>query len=258
MSGKEKHRNLSMSRGADSWYKMIIEYDGSGFSGWQIQPEKRTIQGEIERALKILFKEDVRIRAAGRTDAGVHALGQVASFQGCFLGNESRLCRSLNGLLPPEIRIIDVVKKGAFFDARAHAIARTYRYQIGRYPQAVGRDYIWTPYASFTVEPMRKAADSLLGEHDFTSFCKADTPGDNLVSRVLDVQWLENSRMVIFEIKAIRFFHNMVRIIVGTLMDIGWGKRPVETVQSLLDARDRKQAGPTAPAKGLFLYTVHY
>lgn len=238
--------------------KLTLEYDGSDFSGWQLQPNCRTVQREIEIALKALIHEDVRVVGAGRTDAGVHALGQVVSFRTQNLLSLSAFERGLNVFLPEDVRVVRTEEMDRPFDARRHAVGRTYRYVISKQHRVVGRQYAWYPRMVVSLEPMRRAAEYLLGEHDFTSFCKSNSSSDNVVSRVSDVRWDETDEDLRFEITAVRFFRHMVRIIVGTLLEVGCGKISPEEIKEIIGARDRSRAGPTVPSRGLFLVRVDY
>ncbi|MBN2029775.1 tRNA pseudouridine(38-40) synthase TruA [bacterium] len=239
-------------------FKLVIEYDGSDFAGWQVQPNQRTVQGEIEKALKILTQKEVRVAGSGRTDAGVHALGQVVSFQVHSSLSFDELKKGLIGLLPKDISIVGMDELGEPFDARRDAISRTYRYVIARRSRAINRQYAWIPRITFSVESMQEASKYLVGEHDFTSFCKANGQTDNFISCVSDVHWQIDDGEIHFEITADRFFHHMVRSIVGTLMEVGRGKIAPEDFQQILKAKDRTCAGPTAPPQGLFLDHVEY
>lgn len=238
--------------------RLTVEYDGTEFSGWQVQPDCRTVQGEIERALKTLTREEVRVVGSGRTDAGVHALGQVVSFQSRSVLPLSTLEKGLNGLLPSDVRIIRAETPEEPFDARRDAVSRTYRYVLTKRPKAVGRQYAWYPRMVFSVGTMEQAAECLLGEHDFTSFCKSNGESENFPSRVTRVSWNEREDEICFEITALRFFHNMVRIIVGTLLEVGRGRISIEEFRDILEAKDRKRAGPTVPPQGLFLVRVDF
>ena len=238
--------------------KLTVEYDGSDFSGWQVQPAQRTVQGEIESALLKLVHEKIRIIGAGRTDAGVHALGQVVSFQ-CqkdlpLLAFE----KGLNVLLPEDIHIIAAEEADESFNARRSAVSRKYRYVLSKRPRAIGRQYAWYPGTKFSLEPMKRASKFLIGEHDFTSFCKSDSGYENFISHVLEIKWNITKEEISFEITAVRFFHKMIRIIMGTLLEVGRGKISPEQFLEIMEARDRTSAGPTVPPHGLFLVKVNY
>ncbi len=238
--------------------KLLLEYDGTPFSGWQVQPEQRTVQGEIEAALKKVTKENIRIIGAGRTDAGVHALGQTASFKTekdlPLLAYE----KGLNTFLPREIRILRAEEMYSGFDARRKAVSRTYRYVISKVERAIGHQYAWFPNFDFDMRPMKQASKILKGEHSFRSFCKGNGEGEDCISKVFRVHWEETDGEIRFEITAIRFFHNMIRIIIGTLMEVGRGKMHPRQFRTILESQDRTHAGPTVPPNGLFLVSVMY
>ncbi len=238
--------------------KLIVEYDGSDFAGFQIQPNQRTIQGEIEKALQVLTQEDIRVIGSGRTDAGVHALGQVVSFQLYSTLSLEQFQKGLNGLLPEDIHITDVSESPQRFNARQNAISRSYRYVLSKEYRAIKRQYVWCPRMEFFVEPMQQASKCLIGEHDFTSFCTANGDTDHFISKVSNASWKIIDDEIHFEITADRFYHHMVRSIVGTLVEVGRGKISPEDFHRILKAKNRSHAGPTAPPHGLFLVWVQY
>ena len=239
-------------------FKMVLEYDGTDFHGWQVQPGDRTIQGEVENALKRLTGETVRIAGAGRTDAGVHALGQVASFRsGCRFSPE-QLHRGLNGILPADVRILRVEPAERTFDARRNARLRVYRYSLAKKPQAVGRRYAWHPRGRFEAEPMIRASECLLGTHRWLAFCKKEPEERDYESELTAIRWETNGEALHFELSAVRFFHHMVRILMGTLLEVGRGKMTADRFRHILESQDRTLAGPTAPPHGLFLVRVEY
>jgi tRNA pseudouridine38-40 synthase len=239
-------------------YKLILEYDGSRFYGWQMQPGLRTVQGEVERALQILFREAIRVNVAGRTDTGVHALGQVINFRTAVEIPLSDIPRSLNGILPHDV----VVKKAELapldFHARYHARSRQYFYVLSRTPVAVGRHYAFFCKFPLDLDVMREASQYFLGEHDFRAFCDADTEDPHYLSNVEMLDWEDTDERIKLSIRANRFLRSMVRIILGTLIDIGRGKLAPQQVKEILESRRRTQAGFTAPPHGLFLEKVFY
>jgi tRNA pseudouridine38-40 synthase len=239
-------------------FKLVLEYDGSDFAGWQIQPNARTVQGELESALKNLTREEIRVTGAGRTDAGVHALGQVASFYSANRFEPGELRRALNANLPRDVRVREASNPGTPFDARRDARKRTYRYVISRTEPAVGRQYVYFPRRRFGVEPMILASECLVGLHRWDAFSRRDREEERYESEVHSIRWESEGDRVAFEITAVRFFHNMVRILVGTLLEVGWGRRNAEQFREILEKRDRTLAGPTAPPRGLFLVRVDY
>jgi len=239
-------------------FRLLVEYDGTDFCGWQIQPAGRTIQGELERALSIILREPVRLIGSGRTDAGTHALGQVAHFRTTTRLPSERLCRALNGLLPTDIAIHDVREAAAEFHARYSARRKRYRYRIHRGKAALTRRFVWCLHQSLDLEAMDAAASALLGRHAFGAFCKQDPVPANPVCTVYDIQLVARGREVILEIEADRFLRHMVRIIMGTLVEVGTHSRPADDIARLLDEGDRRAAGRTAPACGLCLLWVEY
>jgi tRNA pseudouridine38-40 synthase len=240
--------------------KMILEYDGSQFAGWQLQPNARTVQGELENALFSFIRSRIRTTGSGRTDAGVHAFGQVVSFRTDRILDSDVIGRALNALLPQDIRVLEVENMRSRFNARRDALNRTYRYVLWKKPRAVGRHYGWfsRQFIGLDMEAIVNASQRLIGEHDFSSFCKMDIETRSYVTRVTDVSWTTLEDEIRFEIKAIRFFHHMVRVLVGTLVQVGLGKITPEDFDAILQAQDRRRAGPTAPPHGLFFMKAEY
>lgn len=250
-----------MNKNTDNirYIKLLIEYEGTEFAGWQKQPNVRTVQEEIEKGLYELTGTKITVKSAGRTDAGVHALAQVVSFQTNSQLPITAFCKGLNRHLPQDVRINEAEERSEKFDARRDAVARTYRYIISTRQKVIGRRYCWYPQFNFLLDPIIKASEFLKGEHNYASFCKKnDEVNYNNISTVHTIQWDMQEDEVIFEITAIRFFHNMVRIIVGTLLEVGRGRFTPEDVKNILEAQNRKLAGPTVPPQGLFLVKVHY
>jgi tRNA pseudouridine38-40 synthase len=249
---------MNAADSASRFFKLVLEYDGTDFAGWQIQPDKRTVQGELELSLRTLTREQIRVTGAGRTDAGVHALGQVASFTSACGFGPSEITRALNAILPRDIRIREVLNPAAPFDARRDARKRTYRYVLARRPIAVGRQYAYYPRGRIDLDSMIRASECLMGWHRWDAFCKRDPDEERYESEVLSVRWENDADSVAFEITAVRFFHNMVRILVGTLLEVARGKRTAEQFRNVLEKRDRSLAGPTEPPQALFLVRVDY
>jgi tRNA pseudouridine38-40 synthase len=242
-------------------YRMTVEYDGTDFAGWQRQDNAPTVQATIEDALATMTGAPTAIRGAGRTDAGVHALGQVAHFDSDANIPPHGYARGLNSILPRTIAIRDVQPAAPDFDARFSAHQKLYRYSIwtaeSRSPL---RDrYVWHLRRKLAVDEMQRAADALVGKHDFAAFRAADCERKTTVRTVarLAIARPENE-LVTVEVEADAFLKNMVRIIVGTLVEVGYGKRGADDVQRILDGRDRRAAGVTAPAQGLVLVHVDY
>jgi tRNA pseudouridine38-40 synthase len=239
--------------------KLLIEYDGSDFVGWQIQPNGRSVQGELEKALSEILQESISTVAAGRTDAGVHARGQVASFKTSKSVVPELVQRGLNGLLPPQIVILSAERVPDSFHARYSAKSRSYSYHLGLKPTALQRDRCWYVGGyKISDELLQRCADLLPGEHDFASFCKVDTSVDHFRCTVEYAQWRRESAELVFAIRANRFLYGMVRAIVGTTVEVARGHRDFEQFPEILAAKDRTKAGSSAPAKGLFLEEIVY
>lgn len=188
----------------------------------------------------------------------MHALGQVASFQ---INRDLPITayeKGLNTVLPKEIRVLRAERVHSDFDARRDAVSRTYRYVLSKYEQAVGYQYAWFPGFQYNVNVMKKASRHLKGSHSFRSFCKDDGEGGDCISRVFRIHWEEWEKEIWFEITAVRFFHNMIRIILGTLLEVGRGKMSIQQFKNLIDQKNRTKAGPTVPPNGLFLVRVDY
>ncbi len=239
-------------------FKLVIEYDGTDFFGWQIQPGFRTVQGEIEKALLTLTGEKIRVTGGGRTDTGVHALGQTASFSCKSRFDAPVFYKALNGLLPKDIRIRSVEETDVGFNARRDAVSRMYRYVIAKRERAIGRKYAWYPRCQWDLDPMKRASEFLLGKHSWKAFCKVEEAEKKYESSVLHVRWVENSEELLFEMTAERFFHHMVRCIVGTLLEVGKHSLTPEQFQKILENEERHNAGPVVPPWGLFLVSVNY
>lgn len=241
-------------------YKLLIEYDGTNLHGWQSQPGVRSVQDEIEQALKVVVGERPKVVGSGRTDAGVHARGQVAHFCLPEAVDPWKLRGALNGLLPRSIRIIDLNEVANDFHARYSAIRRTYEYRVSLQPRALDAGTRWLLRGSPNFAEMNVAAKNLIGRHDFSAFCRARSETRNRICSVKEAAWHPEAREGdwVFRITADRFLHGMVRAIVGTLMDVAYGKRTVSDIERILASRDRKQAGQAAPARGLVLHEVEY
>ena len=240
---------------------MIVEYDGTAYSGWQIQNDVPTIQGEIENALRRITGQTLRVTGSGRTDAGVHALGQTAGFVCATKLSVQQLHKGLNSLLPPDIVIHSLEKVSASFHPRYDAISKVYRYRILNrpWPDAIGRQYCWYVRRRLDWDTMRIAVDHLVGNHDFKAFEGSGSPRASTIRHVLRTSVKQQELgFLIFEIEANGFLRFMVRNIVGTLVEVGLSKWSPSDFKRILASRDRNQAGPTAPPQGLFLVRVIY
>lgn len=243
-------------------YRLIIEYDGTPFVGWQIQAEGTSVQGALEQAVANLTREKAGIRGAGRTDAGVHARGQVAHFDIEKEWPADKIRDGLNFYLKPQpVVVLDAAQVPADFDARFSATARHYLYRIlaRRSPPALERNRVWwIPRTGLDAEAMRDAADVLVGRHDFTTFravqCQAKSPIRTLDK--LDVTTVDGEIRVAASARS--FLHNQVRSMVGSLKLVGEGKWTKDDLRGALEARDRTACGPVAPASGLYLMAVDY
>jgi tRNA pseudouridine38-40 synthase len=241
-------------------FKLTVEYDGTDYHGWQVQPNGVTIQAVLEDALHHMLGESTRVTAAGRTDAGVHACGQVVSFLLQRAVSRETLLRGLNALTPRDISITSVETVADDFDPRRAARSRVYAYRIWNAPWASpfwGR-YAWHVARPLHCQRMRAAAAYLVGEHDLTSFQAAGCDAEHPVRRVLRSELDRADHLITYTIEATAFLRHMVRNIVGTLVEVGLAERPVTDLPDLLAARDRTLAGRTAPARGLCLTQVKY
>lgn len=240
-------------------YRLVVEYDGTALHGWQIQPGARTVQGELEDAVARVFGAPCRVTAAGRTDAGVHAAGQVVSFHAERALPPEVVCRALNAHTARDLSVcaVDVVDDA--FDPRRHARSRRYVYRIWnrRVPSPFWRHYAWHIKPPLDLERMAHAAALLVGEHDFSSFRAAGCDAKHPVRRVLRSAVDADGALVRYEIEATAFLRHMVRNIIGTLVEVGLARRDAD-LRPLLAARDRGQAAATAPATGLCLVEVRY
>lgn len=244
--------------------RAIISYDGSGFSGYQVQPGKRTIQLELEQVLQVMHKGNVvKVVASGRTDAGVHATGQVLHFDSTLTLSMNSWRAALNVQLPGDIRVLSVEQVQDDFHARYNATGKTYRYiwSFNEVHSPFERNYtVHVDRYKPNVELMRKASLDLLGTHDFSSFCASKTNVKDFVRTVHSITFeVQNgSNQLHMIINGNGFLYNMVRIIAGTLWEIAIGKKSVEELREILASCDRTKAGKTAPAKGLYLENVQY
>lgn len=241
-------------------YKLVVEYDGTAYHGFQYQKGQATIQGELERALAAVLGQPLRVAGAGRTDAGVHALGQVVTFDGTVELAAPTLVRALNATLPRDIAVKHAEEVDTGFHARFSARSRTYRYRLLTTPT---RSPFWERYAYQVAKPldfdtMAAATAPLVGRHDFAAFSGAMPSDRPTMRRVRRAEWRRSGELVDFEIEADAFLPHMVRLIVGTLLRVGAGKLGPSEPAEMLARRDRARAGPAAPARGLYLVGITY
>jgi len=246
-------------------FKLVLSYDGSEFSGWQVQPDAPTIQGTLASAIGRITGEKVLPQGSGRTDAGVHALAQVATFATESPIPADNLVVALNDVLPPAVRILQAAEVPVDFHARKSARAKTYRYRMYRAaicPPFLAR-YVWHYPYPLKEEAIQEAAAFVVGEHDFTSFAAVDPergkeePVSN-VRTIFSSDWRRNGDEFAYTVRGSGFLHHMVRNLVGTFLLVGKGTLRPEDVRSILEARNRSAAGATAPASGLYLVEVEY
>jgi len=265
--------------------RLILSYDGSEFAGWQVQPGRATVQGALASAIGRLSRENVLPQGSGRTDAGVHALAQVASFATASAIPVENWMKALNDILPASIRVLELAEAAPDFHARKSAHAKTYRYRIYRgaiCPPFLAR-YVWHYPYPLEESAMVAGAGVIVGEHDFTSFAAVDperveglADGENLnhgghrgtqghteyqassVRTIFSSKWTREGDELIYTVRGSGFLHHMVRNLVGTFLLMGKGTVRLEDLRRILDARERSSAGPTAPARGLYLVGVEY
>ena len=240
--------------------KVVLEYDGSGFAGWQQQANGRTVEAELKRALKAVTGQDLKVYAAGRTDAGAHAEGQVVSFQTDGRISPHRLVAALNARLPADVSVLSGEEAPDEFHARYSAKWRRYRYRYLDRPSrpALERGRCWHVRGALDVDAMSAAAKALTGKHDWTSYCSASEPPDARVREMRSARVVRRGDVVELELVAEGFLRGLARSIAGALAEVGRGRRPPEWVGEVLEARDRRQAAKTAPAGGLTLMEVIY
>ncbi len=240
--------------------KLTVAYDGTNYCGWQIQKNGITVEEVLNRTLTKFFKEEIAVIGASRTDSGVHALGNVAVFDAEVTMPPDKISYAINNLLPEDIRIRKSEEVEADFHPRYCDTRKTYEYKIynNQFPNPIERLYSHFVYYPLDVEKMQRAADYLVGEHDFKSFCTPKPDVENTVRTIYSIRVTRVEHMVTIRINGNGFLYNMVRIIVGSLMKVGMGMIPPEEIKNILEAKDRTKAGHKAPACGLTLVEIEY
>ncbi len=240
--------------------KLTIEYDGKDYNGWQKQPNKLNIQGEIEKAIQTITGEEVELIGSGRTDAGVHAFAQVANFKINSDFPIEKMAIAINSQLKTSIRIQKAEEVEENFHSRYHCHKKTYGYIIDNSDQgtAIYRNYTYHVPQPLNIQAMQEAANYLVGEHDFSSFKSSGTSSKSSVRTIYEAKILKEQERVVIMLTGNGFLYNMVRIISGTLVEIGKGEKNPEEMKKILEAKDRNLAGKTLPAQGLFLMSVSY
>ena len=240
--------------------KLTVAYDGTDYCGWQIQPNGITVEKVLNRALSRLTGEDIAVTGASRTDAGVHAEGNVAVFDTASTIPPGRFSYAVNTLLPEDVVAVKSEEVAADWHPRYQESVKTYAYHIlnREMPDPVRRKYVWHVNCPLDLEKMRTAAEYLTGEHDFKSFCSIHTGAKTTVRTIYSMDVERSGEVITIRVSGNGFLYNMVRIITGTLVEAGRGFRQPESVKELLDADERGKAGPTAPAQGLLLESIEY
>ncbi len=237
--------------------KFTIEYDGSAYCGWQEQLNGPTVQGELQKALRVVFKKDIKIIGSGRTDAGVHARNQIA--HGDFPEHDLfKLQKSLNGILKRDIVIKKIETADPGFHARFDAIEREYKFYVSRKPTALNRTISWSFLYPLNITLMQTAADRLKHCQDFKSFCKAHSGNKTYRCKIRKSHWKLKNDQLIYTVAADRFLYGMVRALVGTMLAIGQGKTPLKQLDEIINSRNRANIPYTVPGKGLVLEKVTY
>jgi tRNA pseudouridine38-40 synthase len=264
----KRNWRLSLVTGCDLWtapmkknFKLVVEYDGTDYHGWQRQKKDRTIQAEIESAIRTMVNRPVTLIGSGRTDAGVHALGQTANFTADTSLTPAVFLNGLNSILPPDILIRSCEEVASTFHARYDVKHKTYRYHLlnRRLRPVVGRQYLWHVRPKLDLTAMRSAIKHIRGEYDFRAFEGAGSPRSHTVREVLRAELTAGENgSITFDICATGFLRYMVRNLVGTLVTVGLGKITPEGFNIILEGKDRSRAGATAPPQGLFLMEVVY
>lgn len=242
-------------------YKITIQYDGSRYSGWQKQGNtKNTIQGKIEDVLSKMTQEEIEIHGSGRTDAGVHALAQVANFKTTKVYKTDEIFTCLNTYLPQDIRVLTVAECAPRFHARLNAVRKHYRYIVNcnAICDVFSRKYVTHLPGTYDIDAMKEAADALIGTHDFKSFCENKRMKKSTVRTIDSIEITEENGILSFDFYGDGFLYHMVRILTGTLLEVGSHKRSADSIAEIIERKERPCAGFTAPPQGLFLVEVDY
>jgi len=238
--------------------KIVLEYDGTKFSGWQVQPAERTVQGTLETAIERFLAKKIRVTGAGRTDTGVHALGQVANFHIDNNYDTKTIKDALNANLPEDVFIKEASEESHSFHSRFDALSRTYIYRISKKYSVFNRNFTWLYGSKLNIDRMNEGCKSLLGPNDFTSFTVVKSKKENMIMNIIRCMFNETEEEIVLTVESDRFLHKSVRAIMGTLILLGRSKLDVADIKKILLARNRKEAGRTVPAQGLFLKEVKY
>ncbi len=239
-------------------YKLIIQYDGTAYSGWQIQKNQMTVQQKITDSIETILKEKVNLIGSGRTDTGVHALGQTANFRTEQEIDQYKFIYSLNSILPYDISILKMEKSAENFHSRFDAKKRVYIYLMSGYKSPFYKNYSYFYHYDIDCTRLNDLSEALLGTQDFSSFSKKNTDTKNKVCTIYEARWKETNRLILFYISADRFLHGMVRSITGTLLYALKNNTGNDFISMVINEKDRSAASEAVPAKGLFLYKVKY
>jgi tRNA pseudouridine38-40 synthase len=240
------------------FYKMVVEYDGTEFSGWQIQPGKRTVQGELQNFIEIYTRQEIKLLGSGRTDSGVHALGQVCSFSTNTDFPPEELIYRLNQMLPRDIGIRQLSRTNPGFDPRRRATMRNYRYYISESPRPLARFYSYRINRELDIRRLNRVAKLYLGKHDFALFCKAVSRKDNNECIIFKSRWYRYGGLLIYEVTADRYLHHMVRRMVGLMLAYEKAKINLTQIETFLNNRTKEEVRFSVPACGLVLNEVTF
>ncbi len=239
-------------------YKLTVQYVGTNYCGWQIQSNGISVQQTIVDSIKIIVGEEINLIGSGRTDAGVHALGQVANFKSEQILEPKKFSYSLNSILPKDISVKNIEIVNENFHSRFDARKRSYLYLISKFKSPFYDNYSYRYFNEINIHKMNTLGKLLTGEKDFSSFCKKESDVENKSCNVFNIHWKETGDFVIFFIEANRFLHGMVRTIIGTLLSVSKSDEAETEIIQITEVRNREEAGESVPAKGLFLYKVKY